>query len=363
MRILVVTGSSGGHIFPALSFLDTLKDRHKNIDTILAVPSRSIKNQIPLDTYKVKYLSFSPIEFSLNFGNLIAISRFLKGSLESLFLLLEFRPDIVVGFGTIDCVPLLLLAWIMRVKTLIHEQNVLPGRANRLLARFTDRIAVSFEETSKYLKDYTKKLILTGNPIRQELERIDKFKALSFFGFKEDKLTVLVMGGSQGSHRINERFLEAISMLPDRFRLQIIHITGIKDYASIKDRYRNLNVNAKVFSFLNAMQYAYSACDLVVSRAGATSITEIIFFNLPAILIPYPYAYKHQLNNARVLERRGCAFIINDEELDKNILMERIELLMDNPKELKDMRYSYAPFLIHNASDLLVNEVISLNYN
>ena len=152
-------------------------------------------------------------------------------------------------------------------------------------------------------------------------------------------------------------------MLPDRFRLQIIHITGIKDYASIKDRYRNLNVNAKVFRFLNAMQYAYSACDLVVSRAGATSITEIIFFNLPAILIPYPYAYKHQLNNARVLERRGCAFIINDEELDKNILMERIELLMDNPKELKDMRYSYAPFLIHNASDLLVNEVISLNYN
>lgn len=363
MKVLVVAGASGGHIFPALSFLDTLKDKHKEVDTLLVVPKRTKISPIALDSYKVKYLSFYAIGFSFNFRNLIAILKFFKGSLESAFIILGFRPDIAVGFGTIDCVPLLLLAWIFRVKTLVHEQNVLPGRANRLLARFTDRIAISFEQTQEYLKDYRKKIVLTGNPIRQKLKRIDKFKALSFFEFNEDKLTILVMGGSLGSQRINAGFLKAISKLCDTVKLQVIHITGIKDYELIKDRYKNLNVNSRLFGFLNAMQYAYSACDLVVSRAGATSITEIMFFGLPAILIPYPYAYRHQLNNAKMLERKGCAVIIKDEELDKDILRDRIKLLMDNPEKLKDMQFGYTPLPMQNASELLVNEVISLNYN
>jgi UDP-N-acetylglucosamine--N-acetylmuramyl-(pentapeptide) pyrophosphoryl-undecaprenol N-acetylglucosamine transferase len=359
MKVLAVTGPSGGHIFPALSFLDALKDKDKKIDMLLAVPSMSVKNQIPLDAYKVKYLSFSPIKFSLDFANLIAISRFLKGTWESLFLLIEFRPDIVVGFGTIDCLPMLLLAWMMRVKTLIHEQNLLPGRANRVLARFTDRIAVSFEQTKEHLKAHREKIILTGNPLRKELTRIDKFKALSFFGFKEDKLTVLIMGGSQGSHHINETFLKTLSSLPDRFRLQVIHITGSKDYGLISDGYRDLNVNAKVFGFLNAMQYAYNACDLVVSRAGATSVTEIMFFSLPAILIPYPYAYRHQLNNARVLEKMGAAIIINDDDLDSDLLAKNIESLIQRPDKLKDMRSYYNGVLNLSAAELLVKEAMS----
>jgi UDP-N-acetylglucosamine--N-acetylmuramyl-(pentapeptide) pyrophosphoryl-undecaprenol N-acetylglucosamine transferase len=192
----------------------------------------------------------------------------------------EFRPDIVIGFGTIDCLPLLLLAWIFRVKTLIHEQNVLPGRANRLLARFSDRIAISFEETREHLAAYEKKIVLTGNPIRKELEKIDRLKALGFFGFKEDKFTILVMGGSLGSQRINAAFLKAASLLTDTSGLQVIHITGIKDCELIKARYKDLNIESRVFGFLNSMQYAYSACDLVISRAGATSVTEIMFFGL-----------------------------------------------------------------------------------
>lgn len=363
MKVLVVTGASGGHIFPALSFLDTLKDKHKKTDTLLVLPERSRKIRILPDSYSVKYISISPIKFSFNFRNLIAILRFFKGSLQSAFIILGFRPDVVVGFGTIHCVPLVLFAWILRVKTLIHEQNVSPGRANRLLARFTDRIAISFEETKEYLKDYRKKVVFTGNPICQTLERIDRFKALTFFGFQEDKLTILAMGGSQGSHRINTGFLKAMSMQIDTTKLQIIHITGIKDYELIKDRYKNLNINSRVFDFLDAMQYAYSACDLVVSRAGATSVTEIMFFGLPAILIPYPYAYKHQLNNAKVLERKGCAFIIKDEDMDEDILVNKIELLMNNPERLRSMQSGYKPLLTQDSSGILVDEVMSLDYN
>lgn len=359
MKVLVVAGSSGGHIFPALSFLDTLKDKYKKTDALLAVAKRARKSRIPLDNYKVKYLSFSPLEFSFNFKNIVAILEFFRGSLESIFIMLEFRPDIVVGFGTIDCVPLLLLAWVMRLKTLIHEQNVSPGRANRLLARFADRIAVSFEETQEYLKDYRRKIILTGNPIREELKKIDRLEALNFFGFKEDKLTILVMGGSHGSHRINAGFLKAVSMLSDASRLQVIHISGIEDYESVKDGYKNLNVNSGVFVFLNAMQYAYSACDLVVSRAGATSITEIMFFGLPAILIPYPYAYRHQLNNARALEKTGAAIIINDDDLDSDLLAKNIGSLMQRPDKLRDMRSCYNGVLNLCAAELLVKEAMS----
>lgn len=360
VKVLVVTGASGGHIFPALSFLTKLKDKYKEIDTLFVLPKRSRRIQKIPDSSKLSYISISPISLSFDFRNFISILGFLKGTLESLILLLRFRPDVVVGFGSLDCIPLVMLAWVFRIKTLIHEQNVIPGRANRLLAKFADTTAISFAETRDYLRISQDRIALTGNPIRQELKRIDKFKALSFFGFDDDKFTILVMGGSLGSHRINAGFLKAISLVSDKSKLQVIHLTGIKDYASIKDGYKDLNINAKIFSFLDSMQYAYSACDLVISRAGATTITEIVFFELPAILIPYPYAYRHQLNNAEVLERKGCAFIVKDEESDRDILKNTIELFVNEPLKISNMRFGYRYIQIPNAADLLVNEVISL---
>lgn len=371
VRVLVVTGASGGHMFPALSFLDTLKDKSrslaqgedkdKKIDTLLVL-SRGIKSQIIPEGYKVKYLSISKIELCFNFRNFIAVLKFLKGSLESLLILLEFRPDIVVGFGSLNSVPMILFAWFFRIKTLIHEQNVILGRANRLLAKFADRIAISFTETQDYLKINPKKIVLTGNPIRQELKRIDRNKALSFFGFNNDKFTILVMGGSLGSHSINMAFQRALSLMRDNYRLQVIHITGTKDYDLLNKNYKDLNVNikAKLFTFLKDMQYAYSASDLVISRAGATTIAELINFRLPVILVPYPFAYKHQLNNAQVLERVGACFIINDNELTTNLLKKVIEPFINNPEKLENMRLSYNGLLKDNANELLVNEVISL---
>ncbi|MFA5145509.1 MAG: UDP-N-acetylglucosamine--N-acetylmuramyl-(pentapeptide) pyrophosphoryl-undecaprenol N-acetylglucosamine transferase [Candidatus Omnitrophota bacterium] len=361
MRVLAVTGSSGGHIFPALSFLDTLKDRHKGIDALLVMPRSAARFHVLAGKCRVEYISISPLGSGFNFKNLNAVLNLLKGSLESLFIMFEFRPDVVVGFGTIDCVPLLLLAWIFRVKTLIHEQNVSFGRANKLLAHFADKTAISFEETRQYLKCRKKNIVLTGNPIRKELKVMDKREALSFFGLKESRLTVLVMGGSQASHRINQGFLEAVSALPDISKLQIIHICGIKDYKFVRDKYRALDADSRVFDFLDAMQYAYNACDLIVSRAGATSITEMMYFGLPAILIPYPYAYEHQLNNARVLESKGRAFIIKDEDLDKGALTQRMGAFINNPGELKGMRSNYAPLPENSAGDLLVKEVMSLS--
>lgn len=362
MRILVVTGASGGHIFPALSFLDALKD--KNVNTLLILPRYCLKYNISWKetrNYKVNYISISAIKLDLDFTNFVAILKFFHGSLESLLIILRFRPDIVVGFGSLVSVPIVLLAWIFRIRTLIHEQNVIPGRANRLLAKFTDRIAISFLESRDYLKSCSKtKIVFTGNPVRREFIRINKNKALDFFGLDSDKFTILVMGGSLGSHRINIEFLNAISRISDRHKLQIIHLSGRGDYALLKYGYRVLNINIKLFDFLEPMHYAYNACDLVISRAGATTIAEIIFFRLPAIIIPYPFAYGHQASNAELLQSQGCAMVIKDNELGADILRQAIEKLLDNPGEIKRMSSGYDAMSKSNANDLLVDEVLSL---
>ena len=361
MRILVVTGSSGGHIFPAVSFLKALKDKKgdKEIDALLALPKRGLKSVLPEDAYKVKYLCGSGVSLRLDYKFLIAIFKFMKGALESLRIIIDFQPDAVVGFGSIDSIPMLMLAWFFRIKTLIHEQNVMPGRANRLLARFVDKVAVSFTETKDYLKVNSEKIILTGNPIRQELKCARRHEALDFFGFSQDKFTVLVMGGSQGSHAINTSFLGAVSGMSVSRRLQVIHLAGGKEADLLGQGYKDLNLKVKLFAFLKEMQYAYSASDLAISRAGATTIAELIFFRLPAIIIPYPFAYRHQLENAGILKKEGCAIVIEEDRLSPGLLREALGGLMDSPDRIKLMRSGYE-FIAHpGADELLVKEVLS----
>ncbi len=360
MKVLVVTGSSGGHIFPALSFLDALEEKYGDIDTLLVLPKRALGSNIIFDNYRVRYISVSNIRLSLDLKLISAILKFFKGSLEGLICLLEFRPDVVVGFGSIVCIPLILFAWLFRIKTLIHEQNLIPGRANRFLARFSDRIAVTFEGSRDYFGISCRKTVLTGNLVRSELKRIDKDKALIFFGFDPGKFTVLVMGGSSGSHRINEEFLSSVSKTKYINNLQVIHLCGQQDGNWLSESYKNLGVDARVLGFLSQMHYAYSACELVICRSGATTITEIIFFQLPAIVIPYPFAYGHQAANARVLTDNGCAVLIKDNELNSSLLKETIESLIDDPDRIRVMRSRYKTILQPNANDLLVSQVMSL---
>lgn len=361
MKILVVAGTSGGHIFPALAFLEKIKEKYIQADVCLLLPKRSVIKEIENFGCKVEYIDMPSVRLPVNRDNIAKLLKLFKGFLESSFLLLRFQPDIVVGFGSISSVAPVMFAWFLRIKTLIHEQNVTLGRANRFLAAFTDKIACSFVETKEYLKDYRRKIVVTGNPLRGGLERIDRHKALDFFGFKPDKFTILVMGGSQGSRSINEEFLKAVSSLPGKFALQIIHLCGKADFDLLTEKYNGLNIKFSLFSFLESMRHAYSASDLVISRAGATTIAEIVFFGLPAIFVPYPYAYKHQHNNAAILQKKGCAILINDEELKAGMLKEKLGYLVANPDKLEIMRAAYSGFYgINNPADLLVKEAMSL---
>ena len=360
MRVLAASGPSGGHIFPALSFLSELKAEHQNIETLLILPKTCVIGKEEKLPCKLKYVSISGLKFKLNSKNILAAFNFLKGSLQSLFILIDFRPDVVIGFGSLSCVPVIIFARLLRINTLIHEQNVIPGRANMFLAMFADRIAISFPKTRDYFRRHCKKIAYAGNPIRPELTRMDKPEALNFFGLSNDKFTILVMGGSQGSHRINLEFQKTILGISGELGFQVIHLSGSRDYSFLKPRYNGLNTQVRLFDFLKPMHYAYSAADLVISRAGATTISEIIFFGLPAILIPYPYAWAHQFANARILEENGCAVIIRDEELSTGRLKSGIEYFMSHPDKMKNMRLAYRDFIIPDSSRELAREVIAL---
>lgn len=359
MTVLVVTGSSGGHIFPALSLLEILKARQGEIRTLLVLPKTGAKSNI-IEGVKVKYISIRSIKLRLAWRNIVALFCFIKGSFESLFLLLEFKPDIVVGFGTLNCLPLVTLAWLFRIKSLIHEQNVIPGRANLLLAKICDRMAISFEQTKDYLKPQRAKVVLTGNPLRSSLQRVSREEASRFFGFSGEKFTILVAGGSQASHSINTGFLEASAALAAGRRPRVIHITGDEDYAFLDSAYRNLGIEAKLFTFLDQMQYAYSLADIAVCRGGATTIAELIHFLLPAIIIPYPYAYRHQAANAAVLEEKGAARVISDKALNSVGIKKELEDILDNPEKLRNMRLAFNSFSGAQADYLLMQEVLSL---
>ena len=361
MRILVVSGATGGHIFPALAFLDSLRQQDQNIETLLILPKRNILGKEITRDYKIRYISMSPIKFSFSFKNIKGAFNFLKASLKSIFILIEFCPDTVVGFGSLSSLPIVLFAWIFRIKTMIHEQNVFPGRANTFLAPFVDRIAISFGETERFLKQYRRKIVVTGNPLRSSLKIIEKTKALEFFQFSQSKFTILVMGGSLGSSKINQSFQGALFNMWNKNNLQVIHLGGAKDYGYLKDSYKNLGVDVRIFDFLDSMQYAYSASDLVIARAGALTIAEIIFFKLPAILIPYPYAHKHQAVNADMLGRMKSALIIPDDKLDTEALKDAIEEFMRNPDKLKNMRLQYNKSPSKDAGALLVELAASLN--
>jgi len=355
-----VTGASGGHIFPALSLIARLKDSPEDIDTLFVLPRKNIGSQIISDSGRIEYLPVSKFRMEYSFKNLVEIFNFLKSFYKSIFILVEFRPSVVVGFGTLICVPMVFWAWFFRIKTIIHEQNVLPGRANRLLAVCADKIAVSFPQTKEYLKAYEAKVIFTGNPIKRELKRYPKKEARGFFGLDDNRSTILVMGGSQGSHRINYAFLAALESINEPDRLQIIHLTGKEDYNLLKDSYGNMKVDVRLFGFLKEMQFAYSAADLVISRSGATTIAELVYFALPAILIPYPFAYRHQLFNARVLESYRVALVIEDAALGKTGLGKVIASLLDDPLRISSMRDSYKNISRPEADNLLAKEVLSL---
>jgi UDP-N-acetylglucosamine--N-acetylmuramyl-(pentapeptide) pyrophosphoryl-undecaprenol N-acetylglucosamine transferase len=331
MRLIIAGGGTGGHLFPGIAVAEEFLARSAGNEVLFVGTSHGIEARLlPKLGYPLALISASGMKGLGNFRKVLSAGRMLYGYAQSRKILKEFRPDLVLGVGGYASAPLVLAARGMGIRRFIHEQNATPGLANKLLGRFVDGIFISMPESASFFpKENT---LMTGNPIRREI----------LWGFQErvrsvgDAFSVLVFGGSAGAHRINTALIEALPHLESvKNRLRITHQTGEKDQERVRAGYRALGFQAQVSSFIDNMSAAYGAADLVICRAGATTIAEVTACGKGCIFIPFPYAADdHQRKNAESLLKRDAGFMILEEDLDGERLAGQILALMEHPERL-----------------------------
>jgi len=355
LRILIAGGGTGGHLFPGIAIAQVFETKDPQNRVLFVGARRKIALQILRQHgYETKEIESEAIVGKNLTHAAYAVYKVLKGLRQSFSILKDFSPHLVVGVGGYSSGPMVLAAYILRIKTALHEQNVLPGLTNRILSRFVDKIFISFPESKNYFS--SKKTILTGNPIRQELLKDQDLSHLKR-GF-----TLLIIGGSQGAHQVNARFISCLPYLEDlKESLNIIHQTGERDFEYVNNSYHNLPFKGKVFPFIDDMAWAYGQSDLVIGRAGATTIAELTALGKPSILIPYPYASgNHQKMNATVLVKRGAAHMILNGDLDGKKLADIIRMFYYHPQTLKIMANRAANLGRRDASKVIVEECYKL---
>ncbi|MBU1044876.1 MAG: undecaprenyldiphospho-muramoylpentapeptide beta-N-acetylglucosaminyltransferase [Candidatus Omnitrophica bacterium] len=367
MKILICAAGSGGHIYPALSLAQSLQAADKNIKILFLSNKKAIsKNIFEKIDYKVFTADFispytakqtNPFKFFLK--NLGFLLKFSTEAIKVFFLIIQIKPDVVIGFGGIISIAAISFARLIGIPTLIHEQNIVPGIANKLISVYATKVAVGFKQSSKYFK---RDSVFTGNPIRQDFEKIDKAIACKSLGFEKNIFTLLVFGGSQGSRFLNTCFTQAIEKLEYNLKdcLQIIHISGTMDVSALVDFYQNQNIKAKVFSYCSKMSIAYSAADIVIGRAGAGTINELCFFAKPAIFIPYPHASGHQKVNAEFMQKHGAACLLLENNLTADNLQKEIRHLIEKKDVLSRMSQKSGELFVPGAESKLAQLVLAM---
>lgn len=364
MRVLIAAGGSGGHIFPAIALANALKSE-KNCEVAFVGSNKALDRRIfEKEGFRFYLLSANKLPYKASLGLAVFFIKLFFDIIRSLFIIAIYRPDAVAGFGGYVSFPVVFIAYVFRIPRIVHEQNVVPGRANKLLFKFTDKIAVTFDETKKFLAETEAgKAVLTGNPIRREMFKDDRGLGITRFGLDKKKFTILVIGGSQGAHFLNKTFVQAVSLLDEKLRssIQVIHLTGVKDYESMMRSYQRLGpFEHRVHSFVDRMEEAYSASDLIVTRAGASALFEIAFFGRPMILVPYPFAASHQVENARVFSKSGAAIEIDEKSLTPGLFKETLAGLLNNSNRLKNLSEAVKRLSMPEASEKLAREVLDL---
>ncbi|MFH1878877.1 MAG: undecaprenyldiphospho-muramoylpentapeptide beta-N-acetylglucosaminyltransferase [Candidatus Omnitrophota bacterium] len=363
LRVILAAGGSGGHIFPSVAVASELEKM--GVEQIYFVSSkrRLDKNIHSSTKHKCFFLSANPMPLRADvIKMLVFMIKLLKDSLASFRIILETRPHVVLGFGGYSSGTILRMANLFRIPVIIHEQNYVPGRANKILGRIADRIAVSFSGSAEYFASAKHRVVFTGNPIRLDRLSMNREKSARELDIETDKMTVLVMGGSQGSTFLNTTVSKAARYITEKMgdKVQFIHLTGAKDYADVKQYYEKHGIPGKVFSFLKRIDCAYAASDLAVSRSGAAAVFELAYYAKPMILIPYPHPKNNQRSNAAYFSEKGAAIYREEDELTvHNLADEVLEILSDNEKRA---RLSKAAGMLSfpDADRLLAGEVVKL---
>ena len=346
MKVLIAAAGTAGHINPAISIANIIKEREKDSKVIFLGTTRGLENDlVPRAGYELKTINAYGLSKKLSVENLKKMRKTVKGIFEAKKIVEEFKPDIVIGTGGYICGAAVMAAKAYKVPILLHESNAFPGKAIKIAARKSNTILVSFKEAVDKIP-YCKNVVYTGTPVKikkRDFSTNERLEIIKSMGLTDTKPLVLIFGGSQGAQKINETICEIIEQNKHK-DYQIIWAAGPKQYDSIKSRLlrKNININniqnGKVFPYIYNMEEIENISDLIVSRSGAMTITEIANLSKPSILIPLPnVSNDHQMYNAKVLEKIGASVIIKNNELTSEVLDNTIKNIILDKKRCEQM--------------------------
>lgn len=340
MRVIFAGGGTGGHINPAISIADYAKSHDENFEALFIGTRGGLETKlVPKAGYELKFIDIQGFDRRHLLRNVKTVQKLMKANSECVKLIKEFKPDCIVCTGGYVSGPVAIASHKTKTPSLIHEQNVYPGLTVRGSAKYVRYLAISFEETANHLKD-KEKCVVTGNPIRGKILNANYNKSREKLGIKRP--FVLIFGGSLGADKINSTVIGMLDKIAADNKIDLLFGTGDRNYEKVMAKVSELGIETgghiKIVPYIDNMEDCMAAADLVISRSGAITVSEIAALNKPSVLIPSPNVVRnHQEQNAREFERLGAAEVIVEDELSSDALYEKISQIINSPEKLSKM--------------------------
>ncbi|OGU70572.1 MAG: undecaprenyldiphospho-muramoylpentapeptide beta-N-acetylglucosaminyltransferase [Ignavibacteria bacterium RBG_16_34_14] len=354
-RFLFAGGGTGGHLFPAVAVAEKIRNKIPEAEILFVGSKSKIEGRvIPKLGFKFKSIWIKGFARRFSLENFLFPFKLAVSIMQSIFINMNFKPKVAIGSGGYSAGPAIFGSYLTGAKIVLLEQNSFPGVTTKMLEKYAKEIHISFEDSKKYFKDKSK-LKLTGTPVREGLLNINREEAFKSFGLNASKKTLLVLGGSLGAASINEAIANSISFFEEK-DIQVIWQTGKNYYL----KYRHLSSEKIIVrDFIEEMNFAYSASNLIIARAGATTIAELLTLEIPAALVPSPnVAANHQYYNAKSLADQNAAILIEDHLLKDKI--KEVVLILFDEKKLIDLRMNAKRISKPNAAEIIAESVIKL---
>lgn len=368
MKVLISGGGTAGHVNPALAIAGMIRESYKDAVIEYVGTKKGLETRlVPREGYKLHTVKVRGFSRSLSLANIDAAVKAITSVWEAKRIIKEFKPDIVIGTGGYVCWPVLKAAAKMGIPTAVHEQNVVVGLTVRMLTKYVDKVMISFESSVKFF-DCPEKVVLTGNPIKSEMLRISREEARAEIGFDEKTPMILSYGGSLGAMMINKNVLEVIESFSEKNDVYHIHATGKGEWQEIKEKllargyedHEDYVTKGKVTvrEYIYDMPTLLAASDIVISRAGAMTMSELAAMEKAAIIIPSPNVTNNQqYKNAAVFEKAGGAILIQEKDLTEEKLKNELKALIDNPGKLESLKENIKQFAILDSLSR-INDVV-----
>ncbi len=361
-KIIISGGGTGGHIFPAIAIANELIIRDKNTEILfVGALGRMEMEKVPAAGYKIIGLPISGFKRKISLSNIRVLLKIINSMIKAGKIINKFKPDIVIGVGGYASGPTVKAAERRGIPTLLQEQNSYAGVTNRLLAKKAKTICVAYEGMDKYFPH--EKTILTGNPIRKDLVNLKNKhdEAYSYFNISKNKKILLALGGSLGAATLNKSVIAGLHTIGNNKNIEVVWQTGKMYYTIAKEQLNKSQVeNVKVLDFINRMDLAYAIADVIISRAGAGTISELCVVGKPVILVPSPnVAEDHQTKNAMALVKKQAAILIKDSEAELKLIPFALELINDK-KQQHSLSQNIKKMAINNSSQRIVDEIYKL---